>query len=95
MSGFVLLATIGESVSQATSNSVSVTLSIGDWIKIIALVVTNTGALLAALWKFSGRLASMETKIDGVMNSQLADHDSRISRLEAPYFTQKHSKQLP
>lgn len=71
-----------------TAEGLRVSLSTADWVKIGLMALAQAFTFAAALWRFASRLTSMETKLDIAINTQLTEHDTRIARLEAPYFAQ-------
>lgn len=61
-------------------------LSFSDWLGLASLIGTQGAAIVVTLIKFAGRVSRLEMKVDEVVTRRLEDVNSRISRLEDPFF---------
>lgn len=57
-------------------------LGLGDWVAFVGLAIGQTVALGTILWRAASRLQNIESKVDMLITSEIANLKGRLDRLE-------------
>lgn len=79
----------------SSNNPIPVKFDIRTWVTLAGILLAQTSTVVGGLWSLSARLSTIETTLNETVRGKLEDIETRVRRLEAPYFGEKRERTIP